>query len=77
MFAQNITQESMFREAIQAELKLKKIPARRVARELDFNYNAFNEFLNGTQETFPIQKIEKVFAYLHLEIKPQSDPPGN
>jgi transcriptional regulator with XRE-family HTH domain len=71
MFAQNTTQERMFREAIKAELKRQNLTVKHVTRELGLNYSNFNEFLKGTRETYPLDKLEKVIEYLHLEIKPQ------
>jgi predicted XRE-type DNA-binding protein len=77
MFATNSTQESMFREAISDEIKRQKMTVKHVARELDLNYSNLNEFLKGTRETFPLEKLEKVINYLHLELNPKSDLPEN
>lgn len=57
-----------FSEIIKAELKRRKIPAKKFAREMEFNYSAFNEFLRGTQKTFPLEKIERTFDKLEIEI---------
>jgi hypothetical protein len=60
--------EISFSEIIKAELKRRKIPAKKFAREMGFNYSAFNEFLRGTQETFPLKKIEKTLDKLEIKI---------
>lgn len=59
----------MIRYAIKTRIKQKGMSIRKVAIDCGLTYQNFHSFLSGSR-ALPIPDIEKVLAYLELEIRP-------
>ena len=69
----NDTFANMIREVITAELLKRGISKRKCALDNELNYPNFNHFLSG-RRPLPIRDIEKVLAYLGLELSSNNQP---